>query len=81
MFEAMMYRSGSHFSQFGCFLNRDRRVGEVSMAMVSSAAVIVEEIESDSYTCSTNNAAKRLLLDNNGILFICCPGKNPVPPL
>ena len=51
------------------------------MAVVSSAAVIVKEIESDSYTSSTNNAAKQLLLDNDGILFICCPGENPVPPL
>ena len=57
-FKATMYCSGSCFSQFGRFLNRDQRVGEVSMAVVSSAAVIVEEIESDSYTSSTNNAAK-----------------------
>src|SRR5277367_2225907 len=79
-FEATIYRSGSRFSQFGRFRKRFRGVGEGSMALTSSEASSVEEIEFDSYTSSTDNTAKRLLLDNGGILVTRCPCQNPPAP-
>src|SRR6202789_2858266 len=79
-FEATIYRSGSRFSQFGRFRKRFRGVGEGSMALTSSEVSSVEEIEFDSYPSSTDNAAKRLLLDNGGILVTRCPCQNPPVP-
>src|ERR1700679_3800165 len=81
-FEATIYRSGSRFSQFGRFRNRFRDVWGVGMALGSFEVLSVEEIEFDSCTSSTDNIAKRLKVDNGGILFTRCPHQNPsVPPL
>src|SRR6202789_1658905 len=76
-FEATIYRSGSRFSQFGRFRKRFRGVEEGSMALTSFEISPVEEIESDSYTSSTDNNAKRFTVDNGGILFTHCPRQNP----
>src|SRR6202789_2739201 len=81
-FEATIYRAGSRFSQFGRFRNRFRDVGGVSMALGLFKVSSVEDIEFDSCTSSPDNTAKRLNVDNSGILFTRCPRQNPpVPPL
>src|ERR1700679_3442583 len=76
-FEATTYRSGSRFSQFGRLGKRFRDGGGVSTAFGSLEVLSVEEIEFDSYTSSTDNTAKRLFVDNGGILFTRCPRQNP----
>src|ERR1700679_750047 len=79
-FEATTYRSGSRFSQFGRLGKRFRDGGGVSTAFGSLEVLSVEEIEFDSCTSSTDNTAKRLLVDNGGVLVTCCPCQNPPAP-